>query len=788
MMDVHASLTAVEAAPPGDVMVLLLRPEHAPPLNMGRPIFAQRKLKAVLWCDHQTTLALAQGAPDFFDWISEHHECPQGPALHVVQGLLRAGEAEAPGIVWRGPGDAADTEQLWSAFAAAFPGQKLVWIDPRRDYEALVDTIRGAGDGWIACHAQARAHVTRVRWALAEARREGRAIVVTDTHPCPGWWPVHARLLPFEEARAALHDAGCPRPGALAALLGLEPEAVELARALLAAGTAPESLAPLLAPADDPGASLAIVARREGLLRGDLSAGEPAPPVLRAYGREIEEKRRRAAASAARLPDLSPGHSALHLVWYLDAFRPPRAPARSSVDAVVPTLRASPSGDTWIALARAALDADQIDAAAVWALRAENQEHPTIASIKEELARHGEPRAWGLGVGSPGTSRLLDPAGWALVAIAGALVLTVLLAKGPGAFILALLGLVMAVGRLIQNLTARRDTNVARETVGWWATGGPTPTVAELESRQTVAWFESSVRAALALFLEGTYEEAIDLLEPITIHGEGALSEEHPSYRRALELLARALVERGEDERAGAVLDQAIALEGRLAGVEGPSFAVLARLLAASCLGTGRTRDAETLLRKLLGAGVPASLPGEDDQAAEPQPRGLRITRRGDADAGAQLRLFLAMPGEPPLSGALRATAIRLLAEVRITQGRYGEAMDLLRPMVDEGAAPYPRRWRTLTTYGRLLALQRRPELAEPVLRRALALAEEGAGERHPDAARALAELARVEHRLGRPQAPATARRALDLYADAQLAEGEKTLVRGELRPIADAP
>src|SRR5580700_8628044 len=65
-MDVHPDLGAVETVPEGSVMVLILRAAQAEALNLGRPIFARRRLKVVLWCDRETTLALIDRAPDFF--------------------------------------------------------------------------------------------------------------------------------------------------------------------------------------------------------------------------------------------------------------------------------------------------------------------------------------------------------------------------------------------------------------------------------------------------------------------------------------------------------------------------------------------------------------------------------------------------------------------------------------------------------------------------------------------------------------------------------------------------
>ena len=102
-IDVHTDLGAVETVAEGSAMVLILRPEHAEALNLGRPIFERRRLKVVLWCDHETTLALMEHAPDFFDWVSGHYECPlAGPVAHAVAGLKAAYEAGAPGIVGAG--------------------------------------------------------------------------------------------------------------------------------------------------------------------------------------------------------------------------------------------------------------------------------------------------------------------------------------------------------------------------------------------------------------------------------------------------------------------------------------------------------------------------------------------------------------------------------------------------------------------------------------------------------------------------------------------------------------
>jgi len=89
-LDVFTDVRAVLQAEPGSILILVPKPEDAEWLNLNRPIFAQRQLKVVLYCDRQTTLALADRAVDFFDWVSQHHTCPDGPPDFAVQGFRQA--------------------------------------------------------------------------------------------------------------------------------------------------------------------------------------------------------------------------------------------------------------------------------------------------------------------------------------------------------------------------------------------------------------------------------------------------------------------------------------------------------------------------------------------------------------------------------------------------------------------------------------------------------------------------------------------------------------------------
>jgi len=708
-IDVHADLRAIEAAPEGAVMVLIPRPEDADALNLGRPVFAHKKLKVVLWCDHETTVALAQEAPDFYDWISEHHDCPPGAVPHAVAGFRAAYKAGAPGIVWRGPGDEADIERLWKAFSEAFPGETLTWIDPRRDYEELLAAVRGAGEGWIACRARAFSNVRRFRWAMAEVGRRGRAIIAGGTLPCPGWWPVHGQMMDFAEARRALEEATCPRSGGLAALTGLEPEAVALVGEFVRNGAAPAELVQWLSQGTDPGAALL----RESAARGRLAHFEfeegsyARPAVWRAVN--LEGIRHLGVDSA------------LH----------------RTLDGVEARLLARPDSKALAKLAEDALNAGEQDVAEVWVLRVIHTGSPeaqlvwdvanTIESSRTSGDRIAEIRA---ALATDG--RFVLRAGWRLFHAAKT----------------ALQGI---VGFLA---------------VGLETTAGLEPYRALLRSGQ----YKDISHRLNGMIRSLPYDQVHQMFY------------EFPIFRQALTLLADALAEQGDYSSCVSCVESAIILEGRTVGVESPLFYALASTLGMAFSHIGQGAEAESLLRKLLGTGT--LMPASGKSSTETSLAAITAP-----EAAEYLHLFLALPKSPALSKEDRARTLRRLAEALIAQGRYDEAEHLLENATREPlpslTPDHPERWRTPTTLGRVFALQGHPDQAEPVLCRALALAEQHAGARHPDIARILAELARVEHRLGRPQAPTTARRALDLYATAQLAEAEKTLVRGELSPIA---
>jgi len=215
-LDVYTDVQRMLEVPHGSTVVLVPRPEDADWLNINRPLFAQRELRVVLFCDTETSIALAQRAVDFFDWISHWVECPVRPPRFAVAGIRTALAVRVPGIIWTG-GD------IQAAFAAARPRSRMHLVSAALPYSKMVEEIRGHPRAWIAwTDVNSHFRLRRVRWAHAETGHHTRAILIEPTVPSPGWWPIHGRMADLREARARLETAGVRFPGRIAALHDLE--------------------------------------------------------------------------------------------------------------------------------------------------------------------------------------------------------------------------------------------------------------------------------------------------------------------------------------------------------------------------------------------------------------------------------------------------------------------------------------------------------------------------------------------------------------------------------------
>ncbi|WP_437617609.1 tetratricopeptide repeat protein [Sorangium sp. So ce1151] len=787
-MDVHTDVRDAETAPEGSVMVLVPKPEDADWLNLRRPLFARRALKVVLFCDRETTVALAQRAVDFFDWVSQHHECPPGPVPHAVSGLRGAARAEAPGVLWRAAGELADTGRMWGAFSAAFPGETLRWVsaeDPH-GYEKLVDDIRAAGSAWIACHADGSAELRRLRWALAEARRRSRVIALAPPVACPGWWALHDHLMPLADARRALADARATRPGCLAALTNLEPEAVEIVRALSVLGLTHRDLVTLLADASDPGAALAERAFSAGLLDLDQVAQGHAPaPALRALSQTPDVRKRRSelleSVRKAIVKGADVSAEAVGL-WASPSTAPPRvriAQARADTATlgflIESQLRRRQSATGWAQLAGKALDLGETGAAGVWALRsAYKSELPDRALVDISARLKAQTSAEGFIL----DERLADYSGHqryvplALVAFFSLFAIYMALSDGMelGERIMFFaFGAVGLCGALYYIVQRRLLTRALQE-----------------RSNEAATAVTRSLQAAIDLGVRGEPALAMPALREARTAILSELGGKHPLYRTALTHLVMNAVDAGELGAALYFLEEALRLEDRTAGVAQPSFAALIAELAGVLTRHGSPAEAEALLRKLLGLEGASSQ--EERATSSPASALSSLTDRASRE---RVQIFLARPGPPPeVAPEIKSRALRHLAEALSAQGRYDEAESTLEKAVEHATqalpASHPERWRSLAILGQVLSLQRRDEAAEKALQQAAHLAQAAFGERHVEAARALRELARLKARRRDPDASSLARKALAAYAESTCAADEQEAAQKELIPICE--
>ncbi|HSN97990.1 MAG TPA: tetratricopeptide repeat protein [Candidatus Nanopelagicales bacterium] len=322
-LEVYTEPQDLADAPVGSTHVLAARAEHAGWLNLQRPIFAERALKVVLWCDEETSAGLARKAPDFFDWIGHRVECPAGVARFAVRGLRCALRCRAPGIVWRDNGTpvSGDTD-FPLAFREALPGRPLLGCQAAWTRTELAGAFRSAGRAW--CYVggvRTEATLEKIVDAMKDARRRGRVVVVNPSVDTSGWWPVDGQTHPLREARHSLAQAGFPHPGRLAALCGLEPSALSLV-SLLRRRAGMDAVMVAVQSAWDPGASLARLAEQHGmvdLMRFTLG-GHPRPVVWRALAADLRIRRLQGAGLArifGPLPVTSHGERALERARYL---------------------------------------------------------------------------------------------------------------------------------------------------------------------------------------------------------------------------------------------------------------------------------------------------------------------------------------------------------------------------------------------------------------------------------------------------------------------------------------
>lgn len=294
----HPEVTLVARAarlddvPDGATVIMVPRIEEVDWLNLHRPLFADRALRLVLFCDGRTSAGLALRAPDLFDWISHRVECPPAAPSHAVAGLRAAVQLSIPAVRWDGL-----EPELSQVLADAVGGRLHPFIPT--SYDELVEELRRtcSGPEWTCITPTSHLEVGRIRLALAEARRSRPVLLISFPLEAPGWWDapslrrsrlpdfpgcwgIHGRFAELDQAIDRLTSRGAP--ARLAALLGLEPEAISMAAGVLGAGMIPSVLEQITIEAADPGAEVARLAERKSPVDlDDIMRGAVSPPYLR---------------------------------------------------------------------------------------------------------------------------------------------------------------------------------------------------------------------------------------------------------------------------------------------------------------------------------------------------------------------------------------------------------------------------------------------------------------------------------------------------------------------------
>ncbi|HZF56212.1 MAG TPA: tetratricopeptide repeat protein [Polyangiaceae bacterium] len=684
-LDVLTDVAELSQASDGAVVVFLPKASDAGWLNLNRPMFARKALKVVLFCEREVTEALSRQAPDFYDWISHRQECPAGAAEHAIWGIRRALLARAPGILFGLDGFKDNrVEHVERVFQEALPGRQLLWLDPyKMTYEELVRRIQDAGRAWVACNSEGPASAERFRWALAEARRRTRAVLLVPEVFEDRFWTISDAIwTPMSEATAFLAGAGAKHPGRLAAVTGLEIGVVMSLVELLARSYPEEALLHAMLQSEDPGAGLAERILSSGIVDRPLAAGIMSAPVRRHLGRRVGLRRK------------FPGRRAREVEgWSFDGdgYGFPLLTGRAAqIEAVL--CAEDRTTERWIQISRLALDHGHPDAAARWAER-------VIATAQPKRSSEGY-RLLGLAFAEIGyRNRREDHPAWILLhqlaeqalreaeetldpstppEDALALYATradILMRFGAGAeaeqpldqalrLVDAPLARVRDIERVARMLRAKRRPDRAEEILkrALERTADPTE---QARIRLGLGW---------CAFRAGRINEALSIAEALSNEQERYSWDANREEVRAgpEELRIHALLTRNEPERALVLCDAELTRAAKRWGQASSHAFFWIPLLARALRHAGRARDAELILRKLL------DLPLEVDAATV----ALGLSSR------TVVLSFLNAPAGHVLIGPRQHRDLQdELVQALRAQGRHLEA-DALEPRPEEDRSP----------------------------------------------------------------------------------------------------
>lgn len=217
------SAAELDSVPDGCRVLLRLREQDIDGLNLARPMFAEKRLRAVLWVDEATLEPLVRRGVDLVDWVSRSDEVPpRGWPEFTVDGVSAALEHGVP-FVWGDERERLDAllgEQGWSEGVVELRAQ-MSFRQMLRQLEQpglpVVEGIERAVDPW------------RVRMALARVGREGAWVARGAELELAGMWRLHARQEDWELATQRLAEAGWAHAALMAGWVDLEPERIDWA-------------------------------------------------------------------------------------------------------------------------------------------------------------------------------------------------------------------------------------------------------------------------------------------------------------------------------------------------------------------------------------------------------------------------------------------------------------------------------------------------------------------------------------------------------------------------------
>jgi RNA polymerase sigma factor (sigma-70 family) len=254
MLRVCLRATEVLEVPPGSRVLLRVRSEDLDWLNIARPLFAERRLRTVLWADAQAHEGLIRRAIDFYDWVSRTVAVPAKAVPDFVVERMRMALGRGAEIAWRGLGlfDVLD----------ALGGAPRVELHVEQPFLQLRGAL-GSGGLPIVTGVRTLQHVWRIRLALDEVHprlsRNRRLWIALDPDESRRELESHdARQAGWDDACASLAAAGWRHAALLAGWVDLDPAKLEYAAAHV--GVEPR-VSPLRAagPRDDDEVRRAVV-------------------------------------------------------------------------------------------------------------------------------------------------------------------------------------------------------------------------------------------------------------------------------------------------------------------------------------------------------------------------------------------------------------------------------------------------------------------------------------------------------------------------------------------------